>query len=138
MKQFVMEGGGGRTAKCIVHHNLTLLSTKRRNTVEITEPVSDLLDMALRTVFFVRTRPDTGVASRALLVEGVRFGHQSRIFNFVGVVAVQADFRFRGIIGRILNMAVAAGNEGGVVIGGMMMTVETGNTIACIMFGMLK
>jgi hypothetical protein len=94
--------------------------------------------MALRTVVFFRTRPDTGVASRTLLVECVRFGHQSRIFNFIGVVAVQADFRFRGIIGRIFKMAFAAGNQCGFVIGGMMMTIETGNAVSNIVFGMLK
>jgi hypothetical protein len=106
--------------------------------VEITGPVANLLDMALRTFFFCRTRPDTGVTSRTLLMEGVRFGRQNRIRNLIGLVAVQAKFRFRGVIGLVLGMAIAASNERGVVIDGMMMTIVTGNLVSHIMLGMLK
>jgi hypothetical protein len=94
--------------------------------------------MALRAVFFFRPRPDTGVASRTLLMEGVRLGRQLRILDLIDIVAVQANFRFRSILGRIFEMTFAAGDERGVVIDGMMMTVETGNAIADIMFGMLE
>ena len=94
--------------------------------------------MALRTVFFCRTRPDTGVASRTLLMEGIRLGRQLRVFNFIGLMAVQANFRLRGIIGLVFKMAFAAGDERGIVIDGMMMAIETGNAVSRIMLGVLK
>ena len=94
--------------------------------------------MALRTVFFCRTCPDTGVASRTLLMEGVRFGRQLRILNFIGRVAIQANFWLRGIIGLVFKMALAAGNERGVVIDRVMMAIETGNAISHVMLGVLK
>jgi len=117
---------------------LTLLSAKRRNTVEITEPVAELLDMALRTVLFFRTGPDTAVAGGALLVGCIGLGRHFGTFDFIGPVAVQAYFRRRGVFFRVLEVAFAAGDERGFVITGVMMTVIAGGVVAGGMFGMLE
>jgi hypothetical protein len=117
---------------------LTLLNAKRRNTVEITESVPELLDMALRTFLFLRTGSDIAVAARTLVVGCIGLGRHFGTFDFILPVAIQAYLRRRSAFFRVFEMAFAAGDERGIVIHGMVMAIKTRRVVPGDMFGMLK
>jgi len=78
------------------------------------------------------------MALRALVVGGVGLGRHLGILDFVDVMAVQANVRRWGAFFRIFEVTFAAGDEGGLVVDGMMMAVVAGDIIACVVLGMLK
>jgi hypothetical protein len=94
--------------------------------------------MAFRTGFLYRACPDTTVTSRALLVECVCLGGHFGIFYLVCPVAVQADIGWRGIFLRGFEMALAAGDEPGLIVTGMMVAIIAGDIVSFGMLRMLK
>jgi len=94
--------------------------------------------MAFRTGFFHRSGPDPAVAVRTLIVGCIWLGRHFGIFNFIGSMAVQANFWRWGVFFRIFKMTFTAGDEPGLVITGVMVAIITGDVIFGGMFGMLE
>ena len=80
--------------------------------------------MAFRTGFFHRSGPDPAVAVRTLIVGCIWLGRHFGTFNFIGSMAVQANFWRWGVFFRIFKMTFTAGDEPGLVITGMMMAIK--------------
>jgi hypothetical protein len=106
--------------------------------VVIDGSVPDLLEVAFRTGLFHRAGADALVAVRTLFVGCIRLGKHFGILDLVDIMAIQTDVRRWGTFFRIFEMAFATGNESGLVIAGMVMTIVAGDIIVAGVLVMLK